>query len=347
VARSLRIDFPGAWHHVTGRGNERRIIFRSDADRRHWLELVAQLPKRFGVLIHGYVLMPNHYHLIVESGDIALRVVMQWLNVSYTVWFNRRHGRVGHLFQGRYKAVLVEAGQWGLQLSRYVHLNPVRVKRLGLGKADQGARRVGLAPAANAEEVARRLRVLQEFAWSSYRTYCGLERAPQWLQVSHLRSMAAGPADRQPQNYRRYVEEAIRDGIEETPWESLRAELILGGEKLRERIDQWLVKATREHGRARHLLRCDFDLVRQVVSRARKQSWEEICRRHGDWARDAALWLGRTRCGLTLRELGERAGGMNYPAVGMAVRRWEARMKNSRPLAKAARQMAQLLNVEI
>jgi hypothetical protein len=106
-------------------------------------------------------------------------------------------------------------------------------------------------------------------------------------------------------------------------------------------------KATREHGRARHLLRCDFDLVRQVVSRARKQSWEEICRRHGDWARDAALWLGRTRCGLTLRELGERAGGMNYPAVGMAVRRWEARMKDSRALAKAARQMAQLLNVEI
>ncbi|MGI8604963.1 MAG: transposase [Verrucomicrobiales bacterium] len=102
MARALRIDFPGAWHHVTSRGNERREVFHTEGDRRRWLELLAQLPERFGAAIHAYVLMPNHYHVIIEGGAVPLSWVMQWLNVSYTVWFNRRHHRVGHLFQGRY-----------------------------------------------------------------------------------------------------------------------------------------------------------------------------------------------------------------------------------------------------
>ena len=107
MARSLRIERPGAWYHVRARGNERRNIVRDDRDRQHWCELFAELAIRFRIVIHSYVLMDNHYHLLLETPLANLSRAMQWLNVSYTVWFNRRHGRVGHLFQGRYKAILV------------------------------------------------------------------------------------------------------------------------------------------------------------------------------------------------------------------------------------------------
>src|SRR5438067_761716 len=99
MARPLRIEFSGAWYHVSARGNERRAIFRSEADRRRFLELLGEDCARFDLRLHGYVLMPNHYHLIMETPHANLSRAMQWLNVSYTVWFNRRHTRSGHLFQ--------------------------------------------------------------------------------------------------------------------------------------------------------------------------------------------------------------------------------------------------------
>ncbi|HVM60546.1 MAG TPA: transposase, partial [Verrucomicrobiae bacterium] len=102
MARPLRVDVPGGWYHVTARGNERRAIFRDDEDRRRFLERVAQVTERCGVIVHAYVLMDNHYHLLVETPQANLSAAMQWLGVSYTVGFNRRHRRVGHLFQGRF-----------------------------------------------------------------------------------------------------------------------------------------------------------------------------------------------------------------------------------------------------
>src|SRR5687768_14349868 len=145
MARALRVEFPGAWYHVTARGNERRLIFRGERDRRHFLDLLGECCGRFNLRLHAYVLMPNHYHLIVETPGAALSRAMQWLNVSYAVWYNRRHRRCGHLFQGRFKAILLDRERWGGALSRYVHLNPIRVAQLGLGKKDQAARRLGLS----------------------------------------------------------------------------------------------------------------------------------------------------------------------------------------------------------
>src|SRR5438034_9970909 len=108
MARPLRWERPGARYQVTARGNERRAIFRNDADRQHFISLLAQLPERFGTCLHAYVLMPNHYHLLLETPEANLSRVGQWLNVSYSVWFNRRHQRSGHLFQGRYGAIIIE-----------------------------------------------------------------------------------------------------------------------------------------------------------------------------------------------------------------------------------------------
>ena len=125
MARPPRLQFPGAVYHVTARGNERRPIFRDDLDRREYLDRIAHYRLRFRFQLLAYCLMTNHVHLAVRSGAVPLSRVMAGLQSSYTQWFNRRHERVGHLFQGRYKAFLVQEDRYLLALIRYVHLNPV------------------------------------------------------------------------------------------------------------------------------------------------------------------------------------------------------------------------------
>jgi putative transposase len=346
MARPLRVAFAGAWFHVTARGNERFVIFRRDADRHKWLELLAEVPERFGVRLHGYVLMTNHYHLIIETGPESLSRAMQWLNLSYAMWFNRRHGRVGHLFQGRFKAVVVEVESWGLKLSRYVHLNPVRIARLGLSKQARHQRRLGLAAAASAQEVAERLQVLDEYRWSSYRAYRGLESPPRWLCVEVLRGRASHSGRGGKRAYRAYVEEAIRDGIEESPWQQVEAQLVLGGVSLKEKVKGLLKGEAREQSGMRQWKRREFAEVIEVVSRLKEEAWTDYRDRHGDWGRDLALWLGRIHCHLRLRELGELAGGLDYATVSAAANRWAKRIAQDRKLAKLTAKAVKLLNAK-
>ena len=126
MGRPIRIEYPGALYHVTSRGNERKEIFKNDADREKLLELVSDYHDRFGILIHAYVLMDNHYHFVLETPRGNLVKIMHGINGAYTGWYNRKYDRNGHLFQGRYRAILVEKDPYLLELSRYVHLNPVR-----------------------------------------------------------------------------------------------------------------------------------------------------------------------------------------------------------------------------
>src|SRR6059036_3665425 len=165
MARPLRINRLGAWHHVSARGTERKEIFREDRDRRHWLELLPEFVHTYRLRLHAYVMMENHYHLLVESKEGNLSQAMQWLQTSYSMWFNRKYGRVGPLFQGRFKSVLVEPSGWGLALSRYVHLNPVRIKTLGLDKGARAADRLGARREADGRMVRERLKKLREFPW--------------------------------------------------------------------------------------------------------------------------------------------------------------------------------------
>src|SRR5262249_30053416 len=169
MARPLRIEKAGGWYHVAARGNERKPIYRDERDREHFLELIEEMVVRFRVHLHCYVLMDNHYHLVLELTETNLSRAAQWLNVSYSVWFNHRRRRSGHLFQGRFKSVAVDRDAWALSLSRYLHLNPVRIKAMGLSKTDRQAQHAGLLPAPNAQEVRRRMEILQSYRWSSYR----------------------------------------------------------------------------------------------------------------------------------------------------------------------------------
>jgi putative transposase len=141
MARSLRIDVPDGWYHVLNRGVERRQIFPDEGSNAHFLELLGCLPSRFGVRIHGYVLMGNHYHLQLQTPQANLSRAMQWLNLSYGAWFNRRWQRSGPLVQGRFKAILHEPENTALIINRYIHLNPVRVIALGGREARSGVER--------------------------------------------------------------------------------------------------------------------------------------------------------------------------------------------------------------
>jgi putative transposase len=156
MTRPLRLESPGALYHVTARGNERRAIVRDDQDRQRWLTVLGQVVHLYRWTLHAYVLMDNHYHLLVETPEPTLSRGMRQLNGLYGQAFNRRHGRVGHLFKGRFKAIVVKKEAYLLTLCRYVVCNPVR---------------------------AGSVKHAREWRWSSYRATAGLRAAPEWLEV--------------------------------------------------------------------------------------------------------------------------------------------------------------------
>jgi putative transposase len=201
MARSLRIEFAGALYHVTSRGNERRPIFRSDRDRRTFLTLLGQAAKRFHWSVTAYVLMTNHFHLVIQTAEPNLSRGMQWLNGTYAGWFNHRHQRAGHLFQGRFHALLVEKETYFAELLRYVVLNPVRAKMVGRP---------------------------EEHKWSSYRATAGLDVAPEWLDVPAAVAWLGADPSAAHTAYRHFVLAAI--GCEDRLWDKVTNAIYLGGE---------------------------------------------------------------------------------------------------------------------
>ena len=129
MARKPRVEYAGAFYHVICRGNHRQMIFRSDADRKYYLEQLEQYRQRYGFRVYAYVLMSNHVHLLIQTGEAALSRIMQGLQLKYTRYYNSKYKKVGHLFQGRYKAILCDRQAYLLELVRYLHLNPGRMRR--------------------------------------------------------------------------------------------------------------------------------------------------------------------------------------------------------------------------
>jgi REP element-mobilizing transposase RayT len=328
MARPLRIERPGGRYHVTARGNERKAIYRTDSDRAHFLELLAEATERFAIRLHAYVLMENHYHLLVETPEANLSRAMQWLNVSYSIWFNRRHHRAGHLLQGRFKAVIVEDDHGWQEVGRYVHLNPVRVAGLGLDKRQRAASKAGLTQGPKPQLVAQRLNLLREFPWSSYRAYAGYCSGVGWLWRQPLDRVCGGRSESERRAaLREYTEAAVRQGVVERPWDRLVAGMVLGSEAFARFLRQKAKGNAREQPALGKLLpRIDWQRIIAALEEARGESWEDFSHRHGDWGRDAALWLGRRHGRYRLGELGELAGGMDYAAVGQAVSRFGKRL---------------------
>jgi putative transposase len=349
MARPIRIEQIGSWYHITARGNERRAIYRDDRDRRHFLDLLGEMVYRFDLILHAYVLMDNHYHLLVELHDRNLSRAFQWLNVSYSVWFNRRHDRSGHLFQGRFKSVILDAEAWGLSLSRYVHLNPVHTDQFGLDKHRQQGIRMGFAGMPDAQLVHERILELRQYRWSSFRAYAGLEKAPAWLECRSVIHLGGGDQDDGARHYREYVEAELREGRAKRPWDELKEQVVLGSREFLSGLKEALGGDEREQRGVRRLLeeRPRLTAVIQCVEKLKGMSWEEFRNRHGDTGRDLVLYLGRKLCGAKLDELAVLASLQEYASVAVAIKRFEIRLRRPGTEQEEYRQVMQLLNVKM
>jgi len=320
----------------------RRDIFLDDRDREHFVELLPGVVGRYGIVLHAYVLMGNHYHLLIETPAGNASRALQWLNVSYAAWFNARHGRSGPLFRARFKSIPVDAdGSWALSCSAYVHLNPVRVKALGLGKDDRAREKAGALPGGpSKEQAAARLAKLRGHRWSSYPAYAGYAAKPEWLTCGTLWGRCAEAGADAKAGYRRYLEDYLRQGLKEGAFARLTAAVAIGGTAFVDRLRKKVSKRAGGDTNARAWRRLlPFEAVVGAVEAAKGEPWAAFADRRGDGGRDLALYVGRMRCGLSLRELGVKVGGMGVQAVAKAVARMEVRLGEDaglkRELAKA------------
>jgi len=213
MVRPLRIEYPGAWYHVTCRGNERKNIFSDDQDRVTFLEILSGNTELYNVEIHGYVLMDNHFHLILMTPEANLQSFMQRFNTTYTVYYNRRHHRSGHFYQGRYKAILIEADHYLLELSRYLHLNPVRIKKYSnLGIQEKQA-------------------IIHKYPWSSYSGYIRERDRHPFVSYSTILEMIGGNDDREGRRrYKAFLISGIIKDMKMTFWEGVKGKAVLGSE---------------------------------------------------------------------------------------------------------------------
>lgn len=200
MARPLRLEFAGALYHLTSRGDRRESIYEDDADRKGFLSILGDVCSQQNWLCHAYCLMTNHYHLLVETPGGNLSRGMRQLNGVYTQRCNRRHGRAGHVFQGRYKAILVDKQAYLLELARYIVLNPVR---------------------------AGMVRLVEDWPWSSYRAMAGQAKPPDWLRTEWLLATFGGRKGEARAAYRCFVAGGERLA---SPWDELRKQVFLGDE---------------------------------------------------------------------------------------------------------------------
>ena len=312
MARQVRIEYPGALYHVFSRGNQKQAIFLSDEDRCFYLNCLRKAHERFGVVVHVYCLMPNHYHLILETPLGNLSKMMHSLITSYTVYFNKKHKRPGHLFQGRFKAILIEAVDYARELSRYIHLNPVKagiVKRPEL------------------------------FAWSSYGFYQGRTLPESWIETAaFLKLFGDDPAESRIA-YHDFVITGIGKEAPGALKESMRIG-ILGSEEFiarikREYLAEEIVRPDREKPQIRRLRpRLDPSVVLSIG--------EKILGPRNKYLIPIAIFVCHNNSALKLKEIGEFFS-LSISSVSNACLKAKTAIATNEALGKAVATIEELL----
>jgi putative transposase len=307
MARPRRILFENAVYHVTSRGNERQDIFEEDKDRWAFLRLLEEAVEEHRVLIHAWVLMDNHYHLVVETPEMNLPVFMARLNGIYTIKFNKRRRRAGHLFQGRYKSIHVDKDNYLKQLCRYVVLNPVRAKL-----CDHPGK----------------------WKWSSYRATAGLEEAPKWLSVEWVLGQFGRREKAARKTYRQYVLSDMKKP--ERVWDKATNKLYLGGEEFLAKMEG-LVKKDRALDVPKYqrlIVRPKMEEVLKRVARVYGLKVEDlrVRKRFGNEAGDAAVYLLKREYGYSLKEIGKWFG-IGFSGAGNRWHKMKRRVAEEKELA--------------
>jgi putative transposase len=320
MARPLRIQYPGAHYHVTCWGNERRKIFRDDRDRESFLERLALSLAIYEVSLLCYVLMDNHFHLLLMTPKGNLGEFMRHFNISYTSAFNRRHRRVGHLYQGRYKAFLVDADNYLLALSRHIHLNPVRVKAFGKKTAEE------------------KWGELSRFRWSTLSGYLFSTKREAFVDYEMVLSQAGGDTRKGRQGYRRFILSGL-EGTVENPLELGRGHGIVGGRDFIDWVKEELPdrkSRRREQPALRKLGReLDPEALVERFSALTGIGREELCRK-GKQSVERAMLMELTYrlCAISQAAIGKLVGGLDYAAVSQARGRLHQRLAQDEQVRK-------------
>lgn len=300
MSRSLRIEFAGALYHVMSRGNERTDIVFDDKDRQKRVDWLQRTVETFGWRLHAFVLMTNHDHLFVETPEPNLSAGMQYINGSYASYFNRRHSRTGHLFQGRFKGNLIEEDGYFLQVSRYLHLNPVR---------------------------ANMVRRPEEYRWSSYRGYQRARQAVDWVCYDRVLGALAKDQRQARRGYVRFVCDQIGKPTV-SPFAKAVGGLLLGSTEFVDRMRHLLSNRPEDRQmpqltklRHRPLLPTIARVVAQHFG-TEADNWQPESR-HDDASRAVAAYLARRQFGYSAKETASALGYRSHGSVRNAILRVE------------------------
>jgi len=316
VSRPLRIEYPGAFYHVTSRGNERKMVFQSTRDRERYLSYLESAHERYGAVIHVYCLMGNHYHLLLETPRGNLSQIIHHINGAYTTYFNIKRDRSGHLFQGRFKGILVEKDAYCKELSRYIHLNPVRA---GMVKSPS------------------------EYPWSSYRSFIGKDKKPEWLTTELVLGDFGGEGRKGYRGYREYVERRETKELE-SPFKRVIASTFLGSEEFinnirmeyleKKKVDKRNIPAIKKVLRGPSLEEIEKAVVKVLGSD--HTHYKKMC-----------IYLSHQYSGMRLEEIGAHFG-MKSGAISQLSRRFKERIKGDEGLGRILSKIKKegLLNVE-
>ena len=281
MARPLRIEYPGAVYHVTARGNARMPVFENNADREDFIKLIEAATERFKWRCYAYCLMDNHYHLLVETVDGNLSIGMRHINGVYTQQFNRTHHRVGHLFQGRFKSILVDRDEYLLELCRYIVLNPLRA-----GMVERP----------------------EDYVWSSYRATAGVSRTPDFLAVDWILSQFA---PRKDDARKRYIHFVLAGVGGKQIWAELKSQCILGRERFLEEIEP----ALKDKSLLKEIPRC-----RRFISRPSLDVLLSAHATGDKKKRDEEFRKAHFEYGYFFSEIG-RHTGLHYATISKIVRK--------------------------
>ena len=320
MARSVRIQYEGAVYHVMCRGDRREAIFADDADRAMFVATLAEMCGRTGMVVHSYVLMDNHYHLLLETPEGNLVAGMKWFQGSYTQRFNARHRLRGHLFQGRYKAIPVEAGQgdYFQVASDYIHLNPLRAGLAGRGGAG-----------------------LLDYRWSSYPAFVKEGRLPRWLSREMVFASLGLPDEGggSRRRFRGRMTERAREisgkaatTEEAEKWRDLRRGWFLGGDDFRERLMKLASAAVagrkrssyRGEGLRGHDEREARKLLKMGIERLGLNTMDIARARKTNAKKQALAWLVKSRATVSDEWICERLNMGHRSNISRAVRAFRA-----------------------
>ncbi len=308
MARPLRIQYRGAFYHVTARGNERKKIFLNTTDYNKFREYVKHSQEKHRFILHAYVLMSNHIHLLIETPEGNLSRVIHTIISSYSTYFNKKRQRSGHLFQGRYKAILIEKDSYLLELSRYIHLNPV--------KANMAERP-------------------EEYPFSSYRSYVASE-SDAIVARDLILSMISTEKKKAPSLYRAFVEQGLTEEIK-NPFSKVYGGMILGTKQFIQDSLKKLAPETlhKKDVSARRQLHASLSLeeVVHLICSMLHISAKEIHGKHNR-IRSFVITILKKQTSYTNSEIGQFFGELSYSAVSKIVERFEGELNADKELRK-------------